>query len=309
MRNFKLALIIIVITSIACSKKDNNKNLIQSFYPHDNYKEKTDWERDGLRGKVKKIVMGDEIIEYNQYGFRTKATNQVLWCGFGNVEMGSYIYEYDSFGRLKRSICYNTTRDGGAANPLDDYRNGKIKGWHFARDYRGEEYAYSLGDTVIINYNYNKTGDSLFFVVNEGKDTIWHPKNQWYITRYEEIYYPSLGGLKFDNKGRVSVLIAIPHSAEMDLYYYYNDKDQLIKDCWVNSKNGETENITSYKYDNNGNIIKEITEGTRKIDSKYIYDKHGNWIKKTEFISEKNLSNEQYDNSIDTKTRIIEYYQ
>lgn len=307
MRTIKLALIIIfAISSIACSRKDNNKNLIQSFLSQDNYKEKTDWERDGLKGKVKKIVMEDEIIEYNQYGFRTKATNQLLWCVLGYEEMGSFIYEYDSLGRLKRSICYNSIRDGGAARPLNDYKNGKIKDWNMARDYMGEEYAYSLGDTVIVNYNYNKKGDSLFFVVNEGKDTIWHPKNQWYITRYEEIYYPSVGGLKFDNKGRVSVLFAIPHSAEMDLHYFYNDKDQLIKDCWVNSKNGDTENITSYEYGNNGNVIKKTSKDLEEnwtCDYKYIYDKIGNWIERTELFSSKK------DNSTETKKRIIEYYQ
>lgn len=305
MRTLKLALIIIfAISSTACSKNDNNKNLIQAFLSQDNYKEKTDWERDGLKGKVKKIVMEDEIIEYNQYGFRTKATNQVLWCGFGNVEMGSFIYEYDSFGRLKRSICYISTRN--EQNEIEEYSEEEKKGWSIAKDYRDMEYLYHNDDTVIVNYNYNKTGDSLFYVVNE--KTIWISKNQWYITRYE-IYYPSLGGisgLKFDNKGRVSISTAIPHLTEMDLHYYYNDNDQLIKDCCVNRKNGDTKNITSYEYDNNGNITKNITKGWGKSETilyLYIYDKIGNWIEKIELFSER-----KDDRSKATK-RIIEYYQ
>lgn len=307
MKSLKLTLIaIFAISSIACSKSDKNESHINVLFSKDNYKGETDWERDGLKGKIKEIIVGDEVFEYNENGFRTKATNQQLWCVLGYEEMGSFIYKYDSSGRIIQKICYNSTRNGGAARPLDDYRNGEIEGWRFASDYRGEEYVYSEGDTMIVNYNYNQKGDSLFFVVNEGKDTIWHPKNQWYITRYEEIYYPSVGGLKFDNKGRVSILFGIPHTAYMDMHYYYTDKDQLIKDCWVNSKNGNTEYISLYKYDNNGNVTKKITEDsgdTWTFDYKYIYDKRGNWIERTESFSSKN------DNSRQTTKRIIEYYQ
>jgi len=299
--------VLIICLSIsfnACSKNNSDTGSLLE----DNYKEKTDWERDGLKGKVKKITNGREIIEYNHYGFRTKVANQLLWEGFGRGEYGELIYKYDSLGRLIQSICYNVTIDGGAGILLDEVRDGKKEGWELAIDENGYEYAYSYEDTLICNYYYNQQGDSLCGIYgdNDNSDKSCLYKNQWYILKYY-MFYPSSGGISglvFDIKGKVLIAKAIPHSTIWDLHYYYNDKDQLIKDCWIHSKTEEIDFVNLYEYDFEGNIIKEKIGEDLIKSYKYKYDNNGNWVERTIYYT----YDDKTQNRSETSTRKIEYY-
>lgn len=141
MKHCIYALIICFVISLnACSKKkSNNDRLIK-----DNYKEKTDWERDGLKGKVKRVIIDDnikdEIAEYNQYGFRTKATCVFLWSGISDIVFGDFIYKYDSLGRLIQSTCSDFVAiDDCSSTLFNNVKGGKEKGWYIAKDDNGNE--------------------------------------------------------------------------------------------------------------------------------------------------------------------------
>lgn len=291
--------ICIVINFIACSQNNSDPN----------YSDKTDWEKDGLKGKVKKVIEGDAVIEYNQQGFRINATHQFLWIGQGYALYGDFFYKYDSIGRIIHSICYRTTENNSIVNELskEELVERLNQDWKIGKRYDGTLFLFEYTDTIIHNYYYNKKGDSLFYIIdlNNKIDTIGLYKNQWYLTRYEDTHYPSMDSLIFDYKGRVSTIVSVPHWAYMNIYYYYNDKDQIIKECYVDIRDNKTKGIGIREYNKDGIIEKNVLDGWGEVEVtfyKYKLDEVGNWIERIEY-------NDSGSGDSITTNRKIEYYK
>ncbi len=254
-------------------------------------KHKTDWEKYGLKGKVKSfneavfddaekagkplnIDSADEDIHQYEFDSIGHLTRERVFT-LGSLRNEEWRYKYSKNGELTDKISYNTKFDKG-----ESYI-GEEDSTHFKYDSSGndiEEDAYYPNGELIVKYLYgcDKAGNRTSEKVEVA--------NGMSHTNFEYKY--DQRGNKIEEKWEGECEGCPPQGAKY--IYTYNDKNVLIEE--KEFKGAFTKNYTDrsvYYYDANGILIATDlydTNGTllQKMEYDYMRDKSGNWIKKIE---------------------------
>lgn len=244
-------------------------------------KPQTDWQRDGLQGKVKSVTNEYGITRYNQQGYITSIT-----YGSEDNFCGDVVYSYDSKNRMTVRISRNpyheeterVTNTYNAAGLLlttvrtGDYEGGEDKAEYnskqqliWLKNYDAElliqavEYIYDAAGNKIRENNYNEDMEIYSFI---------------------EFDYDAAGKL-MEKRDFDTFIPDVPESV-----FKYNTQGQLTEEIAFYAGRFDYQN--RYSYDAHGNLSKEETnygEGDfiETYACTYTYDKQGNWLSKEEF--------------------------
>lgn len=258
---------------------------------------KTDWQKEGLQGKVKSVTTEYGITRYNQQGYVTSIT-----YGGEDSFSGDVVYSYDSGNRMLVRISRNpyheeseriTNTYDATGLLLKTVRNGDYEGGVDKAEYNSKKQLIWLktydAELLIqaVEYIYDAAG-------NKTRENNYNEDMEIYS--FIEFDYDDDGKLMekrdFDN--------FIPDTPETVLKY--NPRGWLIEEIAFYA--GRFDYQKRYSYDTKGNLIKEETnygEGDfiETYTCTYTYDKQGNWISKSESSAGELLEKQE---------RVITYY-
>jgi len=283
----KIVLILICIVAVTANIfSQNNK--------------KTDWEKDGLKDKVKSIETKKckeldkrecyDTIESSKYDENGKIVEKVFltYGGIGAIATfkDKYHYKYNDVGLV-------------------------IESYHYTYNYIDNKYEY-VGKSI---YKYDKKEKYTERYLADGS------LSSTSITKYdnkgnvlEENFYNAENGnlykketYEYDNKGNLITKCFFSYRDRKETYEYDNNRN-LITECAYHFYSSGEEYLVYkniYEYDNKGNVIKKsnyFSEKYAPIDykKKYKYDSKGNWVERIEYGE--TMSNQIYK-------RTIEYYE
>jgi uncharacterized lipoprotein NlpE involved in copper resistance len=238
-----------------------------------NQKNKNDWEKDNLKGKVKSLKV-----------FDFKAVDR-----FGKIEKDSLksksIYTYDVKGNRIETNIYNS--DGSLSDNFSykyDDKENKIESNRYTSD--GRLYLKMLDQ-------YDNKGNKI--------------ESNWYNSD-SSLYLKTL--YQYDNKGnKIKSNSYNPDGSFNDNFSYrYDNKGNMIESKSYKS-DGSLEWKETNLYNNKGNIIKEnlsfesYNKEMKNFDanSEYKYDDKGNWIEQ--------IIHHSPEISYEIRERTFEYYE
>ncbi|MCK4799287.1 hypothetical protein KAK05_03290 [Candidatus Parcubacteria bacterium] len=260
---------------------------------------KTDWETDKLKGKIKKIertthefsfrekkmkFMGNEIIQYNRNGMkieqiRNNRITKYFYDGNNNLIKENFDNFYKIYKYNNKNLVIEESMVEKATNKIDDKRI----------------YIYDKSENLAIYevYKSNKLFKKWIFKYDKnGKElehTIYNADGS-----YDNKYM-----FKYNKEGKVIEIIE--HNFQENEYYTYHKNGNI-----ASYKNYDE--LKKYEYDNQNNIIKEISETSYRTifyNYKYIFDSNNNIIStKVYFKNVKDKKNILFK-TIETK---ITYY-
>ena len=286
--------ILLFFTALICNAQNNQK---------------TDWEKDGLRGKVKNVITRN----YNAiFRFGEIIKGEEDECA--NVTDGTYEAYYNDAGKITDSKWYEVPGYGGYT---ECYRAGfkyiydekdnliEVRKYYIESGDPWERTIHkynndgSIAETIHKDYFYNyQTTTTYIYKYNEKGDII--EENQVSTSNMSEATTNSRR--KYDNKGNLIEYVVWYENSKY--YPLINEHNPVIKDVFEYDDTGKRirEDV---KYNDKGDII----EGLRhwygdyyKNKYEYKYDEKGNWIERITYEK-------------DTRTpiilteRIIEYYE
>jgi antitoxin component YwqK of YwqJK toxin-antitoxin module len=264
---------------------------------------KTDWEKDGLKGKVKSI----REITYEAVEKFGKLTKGEIFCD----ESGCFVYQrkYDTKGNKIEENRY--------------YSNGSLDDkYTYKYDDKGnltEENRYKSNGSLDWKktYKYDGKGNRTELNIYDSDGSL----DREYTYKYddkgnliEENYYNSNGSLswkytyKYDGKGNnIEYNVYEDGSLDSKKTYKYDDKGNCIEMTEYNS-DGSLKKKDTYKVavqdDEVKKNIHKLLDGIFSSNKTYKYDDKGNWI---EEISYDEI---YYDTDTPIITeRTIEYYE
>ena len=240
----------------------------------------TDWQKDGLQGKVKTITDGFETTTYTQQGYIESFT----------TELGLYndLYTYDAKGRL--ISCVHTDRDG-------EFSNRKIYSYDVSGLLIVIEYKDSFASTIT-KYEYNTKQQLTWIKFFDAYNILYSSEGYLYdtagnnirINNYEEDAKEpwSYTIFAYDKKNKLVEKREYERpDTEQPIAVYKYDAEGLLT---VESRyhEGALDTRMSVFYDKYGNVTMnkvyfakdDETNFTKFI---YTYDKKGNWLTKEEF--------------------------
>jgi uncharacterized protein RhaS with RHS repeats len=244
---------------------------------------KTDWEKAGLKGKVKsssekvyaiKKNKRRELIRSHSYEFNEKG--YILSNRDGDTLTD---YHYDEKGSLTEEVS-----DSFLTRYQYDKNGIKV-----------EEIKYGENESVIkeISYRYDNHGYLIEQITKTGSD-------KEVLTNQ----YNSNGNL-------VEQVIIFNHDTPGKNTYTYDDKGKMIK---LKMFNGT---YTDYQYDINGNLIQEITfnrdgsvvmNGNRQLKITYQYNNNGKLIKKSDYMSNDSYKYDKNGNKVEELKSLVNGY-
>ena len=252
---------------------------------------RTDWEKDGLKGKVKQtstyIHINPRIKTYNTLGYiveieydfhyakvkRTYQKDKIISSeSFDENGTSETItnYEYNGKGQL---VSYTTKSEYGTTIGKYEYNSDKTLKTFMRFDNDSSKYSY------LVELTYKKG-----ILVEENQ---FGPNRAPYIWAIYNTNKQCTEYKKWRSDGALRI-----HGR-----YLYDDNGFLKE--WDSEKDGVWNVYYKYENDKYGNTISATSDDGRVRTYKYEYDSHGNWIKKEEY-SDGTLYN--------TETRVIEYY-
>jgi hypothetical protein len=256
--------------------------LTSCFFPacrHNNYLKviKTDWKKDNLKGRVKKIESvryfesgpEREIEEFNEQGFLIRR----LYGSLKNKKLDPTYYQYDITSNTtivswtsingQRTKSYYEYDDKG--NLVEDRSGEVIKKYSYDDSNRVvEEKVFingSLYDKTVSEY---KPDGSMVSITTDGRTG----RKTGETTKNDSVEFRK----HFDDKGAVENTDLFKFDKAGKLLYGKGE----IKD-WMF--------YTNYYYNDHSDVIMEVSFDSRKnatdtIVYTYTYDKTGNWIQK-----------------------------
>jgi len=282
---------------------------------------KTDWEYDGLKGKVKSVteISYEEIDASGKITKGKKRTNVYKYDENGNIIESScyfyrnlysqFIYKYDEKGNLIKKNTYEF--DGILHNEFiykyDDNGNQIQESNYKANVNLDWRYNYK------IIYEYDDTGNITKAIRYEFNDKLGYVEIYEYKQLKKKIVeinrYQSNGRLAskqvfyYNNKGILTQenLYNPDGSLFSEVNYKYDDRENLIKKIRYKS-DGSISSQFSYKYNDKEHIIEAKIDsflGNNKYFYEYKYDLQDNWTEKTTTYKKRNF----------ITTRTIEYYK
>ena len=264
----KIVLSIVLLTFISC---------INSGFANDTLrpKPKTDWEKDGLKGKVKLVHIDDAITKIGEPK-RNSSNNTLIFYQGGtfyyningfliesisndtskSISPIKYIYEYDkNYNLIIITELYSDGNKSYEKNYFDNYgkmlrkeKYNKEDKITYSYEYKYNELGYQISERVKINdydfqflYKYDTLGNNIEEVMI---------KNNIYQSKKEILYK--------DLKQKIEIK-------------EYNYENKLIS---INENKYLLNNLVEEKrYDDSNNL-------TTTILYEYTFDSVGNWIKK-----------------------------
>jgi len=267
---------------------------LMSFAQHIDFR--TDWEKDELKGKVKKVSTntgnGVRVKTYNPLGFITEIENDYFAARVKNTYDSNKILlseEFDEAGSRKSFTKFEYDNQGLLISYTEQSNYGPTVGrYEYNSDKTLKSFMRFEGDTdqydYLVEFVYDK---GVLVETNEfGPDrspyiwAIYNEKEQ--VVEYKK--WRSDGTLRIHGR------------------YLYDDNGFMVE--WDEEIDGMWQVYQKYENDKHGNVVKEISYSGNEIDIDtftYEYDKQGNWTKK----------DERYDEEYDLhhiETRVIEYY-
>jgi hypothetical protein len=215
---------------------------------HDSKAQKNDWEKEGLKGKVK-MVKEIISIESERMGEWEKDTDKITYQIFN--EKGNEIEEneYKLDGSLyNRAICKYDVKDNRIEMDFYNSENCFLEKFTYNYDDKGnmiEKNGYSFDDSLWskIIYKYDLNGNN----IEESN------------SKYKYIY-------KYDDKGnKTEYYNCLDSSFFTKTIYKYDEKGNYIEEIIYNL---------------DGSIYSKYT-------FKYEYDSYGNWLKKIRYKGER----------------------
>jgi len=273
-------LIIVILFSISSCKKASN-----------------DLQEGGLNGKIKSI----RELSYQAFGDMDTIVRGEVVMGeninnyfvFYNTEGNqSYIINYDNLSNELDKWVFRYNDDGeelGGNYYIDNILSDSS---YYTKDSKGNilEFYHLFADGKLrykISYKYNRKGKVIEEKVFDHENIL----NS--TTKYEYKHGNCYQDANYDRYNRLQYFSK----------YDYDKKDRLINQQLYNSDSSLNTRGT-YSYNDNNEIIKQITSvpnvGDITYTYTYKYDKNKNWIEKITFIN----SSAAY-----ITTRQIEYYE
>jgi len=303
----KLVFPILVVGLLGCCVFANAQTSASSCAP----KEKSDWERDGLRGRVRfmrtyrtvfkrsdksgkfleqRSVLDEEKVAYDSYGNRNGG-GEVIHVPSGK-ELASISYVCDEQSRVreirfvaKDGTSYSRTgylydQKGRAKEKSDYFPDGSLE--------RKETYTYDVAGNLI----------------EENDKQEVHPEH--FTPKRYDVYVTTKATFKYDaRKNKIEEKHFYPDGSLYATWIHkYDSKDRLIKETRTD-KRGRLEDQFFYGYDRAGKLLTEFHyanfcyekdgnfcrgnvnsgDGIFYYATKttYKYDRRGNWAKQSEF--------------------------
>lgn len=256
----------------------------------------TDWEKDELKGKVKKVSVkvnnNVRVTTYNPLGYITEIENDYFAARVKNTYDSNKILlseEFDEAGKRNSITKFEYDNQGLLVSYTKQSEYGPTVG----------RYEYNPDKTLKSFMRYDNGTDQygylVEFVYNNGilvEDNEFGPDRSPYIWAIYNEKKQVIEYKKWKGDGTLRI-----HGR-----YLYDDNGFLIE--WDEEKDGVWQVYVSYENDKYGNVIKKTSYWGDEIDIytyTYTYDEQGNWTKKDEcYDEESDLHN--------IETRIIEYY-
>ena len=244
----------------------------------------TDWQKDGLQGKVKSFTCDYETTTYNPQGYIESFTSE-----FGDT---STVYTYDAKGRLISSVC--TDQDG-------KFSFGTTKTYDASGLLITSEEKDTFGCSIS-NYNYNAQKQLTRINITSIDNTLLYADEYLYDSDGNNI---RINNYEEDAKEPWSYSI-----------FAYDKKNKLVEKRDYERSAGE-QPVAVYKYDAEGLLTEETRYHKAALDTKmsvyydkycnvtlnqvyfaksnetnitkfiYTYDKKGNWLTREEYRGSK----------------------
>jgi hypothetical protein len=251
---------------------------------------KTDWEKEGLKGKVKSVKTIEEWAS-KQIFFDTSGNILRQLSSYDNYYMVKAIYQYDTNGILRNIYALSEGIISKSACNYDE-RGVLI----------GVDFYYWLDDDDVERFSEEKQQLSTMSYIDEcmNCDSMF------------DKFIPNYIVYKYDEKGNIVEVVSMDtERIPCKELYEYNDANNIINEKWYRICSLEAEVI--YEYDNLGTLIKKIEKSddtTTISDYEDTNDSYGNWIERKETMNRAyNSSKDNGDISIQTTKRTIEYYE
>ena len=257
---------------------------------------KTDWQKDGLKGKVKKVTLTSDnavsVTTYNSLGYIIEIENDHYPAKQKRTYDSTRILlseKFDNKGNCTSRAQYEYDNQGLLVTYIEHSEFAQLVGHcEYNSDKTIKSITYFEEDTVqyyfLVEYEYQNG------VLVEEKQFGSNRSPYIWIAYNENGQYAEYKKWKGDGTLRI-------HGR-----YIYDDNGSLVR--WDEKLDGEWKVYCSYENDEHGNVITEKTfegDGVRIKNYKYVYDDQGNWTEKDERLDSE-------PNSHWTETRIIEYY-
>lgn len=216
-----------------------------------------------LRSRMRNTWFTTDFCRYTNnetfYDVNRNITKE-MWYYKSEKSVGEYVYTYDKMGRL-----------------INEYSNRNDWGWKKTYYYQGKnrvpkfnKYQSKWGDEPLTSY------------LNQNREFFYTSKFDT-ITKIDSIFYltTSIPG-NLEEKGYLASKDSIIRP-KLRSVNTYNEKMQLISSRGFSSNkdSNSTEltssGITTYKYDDRGNVIEEATRSEENIH-KYVLQKNGKYI-------------------------------
>ena len=257
------------------------------------YDFRTDWEKDGLKGKVKKVStqyndQDPSIKTYNTLGYVIEIVNDLFSTNVKNTYDKDKItmsQTFDANGSVNSTTTYEYNNKGQRMSYTTKSKYGTTIG----------KYEYNSDKTLKSYARFDGGGDKYRYLVEPVyKNGILVEENQYGPDRTPYIW------AVYNDKGQCTEYKKWRRSGELRIHgrYLYDNSGFLIE--WDSMQDGIWQLYYKYENDQFGNHISETPGKDGSVRSyKYEYDSHGNWTKKVEYSNGSLYS---------TETRIIEYY-
>lgn len=296
-------------------------------------KSSTDLEKQGLRGKVRKMTEYNSVTGISSYQVFNEAGNVIekgtIRKRFGKEEViVTHSYAYNEDGKLAEESLFDAYVGKLEKKNIYDQQGSIVEVQYYEINYRNGKETPQISSTTSYVYEYNKNGYPI-----SCKDEKGRPESTTEYDKYgnvtERVIY-SLGTVsqifkhsyKYDKKGNVIEKTDYYTTRNADgttderegkpqnIYRYVYDSDnRLIKEETVYHKILERDGkktkwgdvpVSSfeYKYDEYGNRIESVSPGLTPTTFTYEYDHNGNWL----------VSQSKQGNKGNLVTRKIEYY-
>lgn len=301
--------------------------------PSSIYHERTDIEKEGLKGKVKSVnqteyngqkpsgvlvkreVLGYNDTKYDEYGYavenRARRYDEEM-----NYEIATtYVNKYNTDGKRVEWCAYND-KDTLLVQHIYKYNSKGDIIEHAVYKPKGRlnlkyKFEYDSKRNIVNSYTYNSYETiTNHYTFDYDKNGNMVESNGYYDaeSRSSTLIY------KYDEKGNIVEQIffnSIVHEEATQTRWknIYDEKGNLTE-AYLLSPMDSFEKKYLYKHNAKGDITEEYvadyvndTEVTQQYE--YKYDKHGNWIQIVTATSSKETSIPY----IEIKERVIEYYE
>ena len=247
----------------------------------------------------------DRVVEqrynsgrYITYSYDAIGALSAMTYGDGSEESGSYVFEYDSLGRLLRSSEYdgNGTLVQQTEHGYDEYGRLQAQYWTIGTTSYSEKYSYNDGENGngSLKDMTAATGDKLGFTYDKlnrlQRTTVTDADgaailNTAYAYRtvsgnqtsaqvaFRNVRLGSSTGstpiegkkYSYDGMGNITLISQSTGSYYPLVAYEYDSQNQLIKETYYDGKGTGSAHVTDtyeYTYDTAGNILSEKKNGT-----------------------------------------------